>query len=78
MPRKVAHQQIYKPGMFGGVVNTTLCGAVDNKNWGTNDGMNVGNNVTCKNCMKILSGERPAYNLKWVGTTYAEAENHKP
>ena len=74
MPRKVTHQQIYKPGFGGGVTNTTLCGAVDNRQWVQNDGANVGPDVTCKNCLRILESSTPNYRKQWVGKSYDEVE----
>ncbi len=52
----VTHKQIYKEGCFGGKLNTTLCGRVDNVNNKKNDGMNISDNgadFTCKLCIKI-------------------------
>lgn len=61
--REVIHQQIFKPGMFGGVVNTTICGRVDN----SKQDLNVdGGAVTCKFCLRIIAaGNSPR--LKWIG-----------
>ena len=51
MKRMVNHKQIYRNGPFGGTINTTLCGRVDNR---LPDGMNVDTQVTCKFCIKII------------------------
>ena len=48
--RAVVHGQIYRSGPFGGTVNTTLCGRMRS----LTDGMNVGDEVTCKFCLRIL------------------------
>jgi len=61
----VSHKQIFKPGAFGGVSNTTLCGRVDN----SGDDMNVDDKVTCKICRDILSGVRLSARTKWIGWT---------
>lgn len=47
----IRHQQIYKPGPFGGTLNTTICGRM---NSACKDGMNVGGKVTCKLCLKRM------------------------
>ena len=48
--REVAHKQLYRPGVFGGTVNTTLCGRVRQ-----DEDMNVGKRVTCKLCLRLTS-----------------------
>lgn len=69
------HQQIWKTGFGGyGIQNTTLCGTHSEAKWEQNDGLNVGARVDCKNCLKLLSGERVNYNSKWLGKTSAEVE----
>lgn len=45
------HKQIYRPGVFGGTMNTTLCGRMQT----TRDGANVSDEVTCKLCLKKLA-----------------------
>ena len=50
MPKTVTHQQIFKESVFGGILNTTLCGRMSHTD---DDGMNVGDAVTCKLCLKI-------------------------
>lgn len=56
----VLHKQIYRPGIFGGVRNTTACGRVRQ---GLSDGSNVAatdDEVTCKFCrVKIENGTVP-------------------
>lgn len=50
---KVLHKQIYKTGVFGGLVNSTLC----NRRHAGNDN-NVADkdqDVTCKLCLKRLA-----------------------
>lgn len=59
----VIHEGIYKPNVFGGVTTTTLCGRVSNA---CDDGMNVGDAVTCKFCLRILKTPNH-YNAKWIG-----------
>lgn len=60
----VSHQHIFKPTFDGhGVCLTTLCGRVDN----SGEEYNTADNVTCKLCLPLLSGERVNYNSKWIG-----------
>ncbi len=47
--REVAHKQLYRPGVLGGTVNTTLCGRVQQ-----GEDMNVGKRVTCKLCLRLI------------------------
>lgn len=50
---RVRHRQIYKPGPFGGVINTTLCGRVRNE-----QDYNVaeqGEEVTCSYCRRLIA-----------------------
>lgn len=65
MAQAVRHQQIFKPGIFGGVTNRTLCGRVSN----ASDDMNIeveGEGVTCKLCTRlIVEGKSPL--LKYIG-----------
>jgi hypothetical protein len=60
MKRSVIHKQILRPGPFGGTVNTTLCGRVATGS----DGMNIGGEVTCKFCLKILAKRESAGEVK--------------
>ncbi|MGI9411577.1 MAG: hypothetical protein ACR2OV_15975 [Hyphomicrobiaceae bacterium] len=63
MTRTVLHRHIWKPGFSGGVVNTTLCGRVDNSS-----DYNIADSdedVTCKFCRKLLGGATN-YNSKWL------------
>jgi hypothetical protein len=69
----VTHQHIWKPGMFGGVTTGTLCG-IKSTIRANNADLNVGDNVTCKVCQKILSGERRAFGERFVGLSYEEVE----
>lgn len=49
---KVLHKQIYKPGPFGGTLNTTACRRVH-----AGDDYNVADHdeqVSCKFCRKIM------------------------
>ena len=62
MASKINHQHIYKPGSFGGVVNTTLCGRVDN----STDDRNVSDAVTCKFCRRMIEAN-VSPRLKWIG-----------
>ena len=64
MASKVAHRHIWKPGFGGGVVNTTLCGRVDNSTSDYNVA-DTDDGVTCKFCLRILNGH-PNYNSKWL------------
>lgn len=48
MKKQVTHQSIQRASSFGGVLNTTLCGRMDNS---LADGWNVGDEVTCKHCL---------------------------
>lgn len=52
MTAPVTHKQIYRPSPFGGIVNTTLCGRVSHAD---DDGMNVGDQVTCKLCLRRIA-----------------------
>jgi len=69
----VTHKQVWKPAMFGGVTSATLCGTKsviesDKAN------MNVGDDVTCKNCLAILSGKRRRFTSQFVDLTYEQVE----
>lgn len=55
--KKVSHKQIYKKGVFGGTLNTTLCGRVNNWENEKNDGMNIDDNFNCKLCLRIAQTE---------------------
>lgn len=59
----VNHQQIYKPGFAGGIVNTTICGRVNNHQ---SDGYNVSDEVSCKFCLRIIE-KGVSVRLKWIG-----------
>jgi len=50
----VIHRFIVRPGPFGGILTTTLCGRM---NRACNDGINSGDGaqVTCKFCIKIAA-----------------------
>ncbi len=52
MRKSVTHKQVYRKGAFGSV-NTTLCGRIAEKLFEENDGMNIGDEITCKLCLKI-------------------------
>lgn len=65
MSRKVLHRQIFKPSVFGGTVNTTLCGRVNN----SASDLNVADSnedVTCSFCRKILDEQPNHFNMKWL------------
>ena len=49
------HKQVYRETGFGGVSNETLCGRVSDSD---PDGMNVGEKVTCKLCIKIMNDSK--------------------
>ena len=49
----INHKQIYKNGVFGGILNTTLCGKLNNYQNEKNKGMNVSTDFNCKLCLKI-------------------------
>ena len=61
----VLHRHIWKPTRDGhGVINTTLCGRVDNSG-----DYNVADNdseVTCKFCRRLLDTNAQNYNSKWL------------
>lgn len=53
MENKVKHLQIYKPGPFGGTINTTICGRVRNEqDYNVAEGRA---DVTCSYCKRIIS-----------------------
>lgn len=62
----VLHRHIWKPTRDGnGVINTTLCGRVDN----SGDDYNVAvsdKETTCKFCRNLLDGRAINYNSKWL------------
>lgn len=62
--KKVLHRHIWKPSIFGGTVNTTLCGRVDNSS--DYNIADVDSEVTCTFCRKLLDGKTKNYNLKWL------------
>ena len=52
MGKLVMHKQVYRPGVFGGTLNTTLCGRLRSgkeMNVESQDGR-----VTCKFCLRVL------------------------
>jgi hypothetical protein len=51
--RVVLHKSIVRKGPFGGTLTTTLCGRMQTGS----DGMNIGEGVTCKFCLRKL-GEK--------------------
>ena len=59
----VTHKQIYKAGLHGGTVNTTLCGRVSDA---LPDGMNVGENVTCKLCLAIIADPKHWRHVRYL------------
>nr|WP_312970666.1 hypothetical protein [Brucella intermedia] len=61
----VNHHHIFKPVFGTGVSSTTLCGRVDNSGVDANVS-DAGEAVTCKLCLRILSGEKH-HNSKWIG-----------
>lgn len=73
MAKVVTHQGVWKPGAFGGVTNSTLCGVASGIARDAAD-LNVGDDVTCKNCLAIINGERPAYAKQFLGMTYEQVE----
>jgi hypothetical protein len=64
MKRTVTHLQIYKPGVMGGVVNTTLCGRV--QNGGDYNTTNQLAEVTCHFCKRDIALESARF-VKWHG-----------
>lgn len=65
MARKVLHLQIFKPGAFGGTVNTTVCGRV--RNGGDYNVADDVDSVTCTYCRRAIDTNAPR--MKWVGWT---------
>ena len=55
MKKIVNHKQIYQAGSFGGIVNTTLCGRVNNYENEKNDGMNVSEDFNCHFCKQVAN-----------------------
>lgn len=49
--RVVIHKQVYRNGAWGMKINTTLCGRMRI----ACDGMNVGDKVTCKFCLRRMA-----------------------
>lgn len=49
--RVVIHKSLVRSGPFGGTLTTTLCGRMQT----TQDGMNIGDTVTCKFCLKEMA-----------------------
>lgn len=49
----VVHKSVQRPGVFGGTLNTTLCGRM---NRACPDGMNSGegDEVTCRFCLREI------------------------
>lgn len=72
MAKLVTHQHIWKPAM-GGVAGATLCG-VQSKIAADAADLNVGENVTCKNCLAIIRGDRVAYGKQFIGMSYEAVE----
>ena len=67
MSRVVLHKQIYKRGVFGGTVNTTLCGRLHQ-----GEDMNVSirdDEVTCKFCLRRLPVQRLHEAIEFVEAT---------
>ncbi len=58
---------------MGGVAGATLCGVQSGIASDAAD-LNVGDNVTCKNCLAIIRGERPAFGKRFIGMSYEEVE----
>jgi len=69
----VTHQPVWKPAMFGGVTNSTLCGVRSVIRADAAD-LNVGDDVTCKLCNAILRGDRVAYGKQFLGKSHEEVE----
>ena len=68
----VTHKQIYRPGPFGGTINTTLCGRLHAGN-----DMNVDpedSNVTCKFCLKMIANTPAAILLRIAVSRLTEGE----
>ena len=56
MAKPVIHEQVYRPGPFGGVMNTTLCGRL-----ASGEDMNVADGaekVTCKLCLRRIESRK--------------------
>lgn len=67
MARVVNHQQIYKPGIFGGITNRTLCGRVSSAGEDMNvSGTDATADVTCKMCVRLITDGRSPL-LKYIG-----------
>jgi hypothetical protein len=49
---RVLHRQIYRPGLWGGIVNTTLCGRV--RNGHDYNVAEEGQDVTCSFCRQAI------------------------
>lgn len=73
MGKLVTHQSVWIPGMFGGVTPTTLCGRMSEISAAAAD-MNVGDDVTCKNCLSIISGDRMTFRKRYLGMGFEEVE----
>jgi len=52
MSKPVTHKQVYRRNAFGGISNRTVCGRVSERQ---PDGMNIGEEVTCKFCQRLLA-----------------------
>jgi hypothetical protein len=50
--KSVTRKQVYRKGVFG-TVNATLCGRIAESLLKENDGMNIGDEITCKLRLKI-------------------------
>ena len=59
--------------MFGGVSTSTLCG-VQSNNEADAANLNVGDDVNCKVCKKIIAGERKSWRSKFIGLSYEQVE----
>lgn len=47
----VIHKSVVRPGLLGGTLTTTLCGRMRT----ISDGMNIGDEVTCKFCLRKMA-----------------------
>ena len=47
----ITHESVMRRNGFGGFTTTTLCGRMQTQD----DGMNIGDKVTCKLCLKKLA-----------------------